>query len=179
MNEKKLTDEVVVAKNAITDEEIVKALEICYNTPCCTNDCPYFNKNGRNFCMEGKAFYKNLEDLINRQKAEIERLTEEKWQVQDDLDNYHAMYQVEVKAKAELQKQVDELTDKLGKVLLGVQADELLVAKGIEQSVKDTAKEILTELVMDGSTFTINRLTLLANKYDINLREILNSCYGK
>lgn len=41
------------------------------------------------------------------------------------------------------QKQVDELTDKLGKVLSGIKADELLVAKGIEQAVKDMAKEIL------------------------------------
>ena len=46
----------------------------------------------------------------------------------------------------ELQKQVDELTDKLGKVLLGVKADEVLVAKGVEQAVKDTAREILGEI---------------------------------
>ena len=49
------------------------------------------------------------------------------------------------KENAELQKQVDELTDKLGNVLLGVKADEMLVAKGVEQAVKDTAKEILQE----------------------------------
>ena len=37
---------------------------------------------------------------------------------------------------------MDELTDKLGKVLLGIKADEILVARGIYQAVKDTAKEI-------------------------------------
>lgn len=47
-----------------------------------------------------------------------------------------------MKQNSELQKQVDELTDKLGKVLSGIKADELLVAKGIEQAVKDTVKEI-------------------------------------
>ena len=45
------------------------------------------------------------------------------------------------------QVQVDELTDKLGKVLSGIKADELLAAKGVEQAVKDTAKEIATELL--------------------------------
>ena len=43
---------------------------------------------------------------------------------------------------AELQKQVDELTDKLGKVLLGIKADEVLIARGVEKSIKDTANEI-------------------------------------
>ena len=46
----------------------------------------------------------------------------------------------------ESQKKVDELTEKLGKVLLGVKADEVLIAKGVEQAVKDTAKEILDDL---------------------------------
>lgn len=46
----------------------------------------------------------------------------------------------------QLQEQVDELTDKLGKVLSGIKMDELLVAKGIEQVFKDTAKEIYGEI---------------------------------
>lgn len=63
------------------------------------------------------------------QKAEIERLTEEKKTL--------------VRLNQSLKKQVDELTDKLGKVLSGIKADEFLTARGVEQAVKDTAKEIL------------------------------------
>ena len=66
---------------------------------------------------------------ISEQKAEIERLTEEKktlvWLNQD------------------LKKQVDELTEKLGKVLSTVGIDEYQQSKAVEQAVKDTAKEIL------------------------------------
>ena len=61
----------------------------------------------------------------------------------------------------ELQKQVDELTeerenmqdvilgleDKLANVLLGIKADEVLIAKGVEQAVKDTAKEIWEDCI--------------------------------
>lgn len=61
----------------LTDEEIVKALDICYNSTYCTNECPYFNKNGRNFCMEDKAFYKGLKDLINRLQSENKELRTE------------------------------------------------------------------------------------------------------
>ena len=50
------------------------------------------------------------------------------------------------KQNAELQKQVDELTDKLGKVLLEIDINEMLVAKGVERAVEDTAKEIYKEI---------------------------------
>ena len=104
------------------------------------------------------------EEFTKKAKAEIERLTEEKWQAQDDLDNYHAMYQEEVKAKAELQNQVDEL--KAEKEDLYFQNQNLqtyidnhenIWKRNTEQAVKDTAKEILTEIddltlcIIDGS----------------------------
>ena len=92
------------------------------------------------------------EEFTKKAKEEIERLTEERDMYADDL-----YWKAEVRKRedfiteltvenAELQKQVNELTDKLGKVLSGIKADELLVAKGIEQAVKDTAKEILQGL---------------------------------
>jgi uncharacterized Zn finger protein (UPF0148 family) len=116
----------------LTDKQVFTAIEKCFAFPNrCEDGCPYFNKNGRNFCVEHKAFYNDLKRIVTEhaeQNAEIERLTEEKktlvWLNQD------------------LKKQVDELTDKLGKVLSGIKMDELLVAKGIEQAVKDTAKEM-------------------------------------
>ena len=58
-----------------TDEEIVKAIDKCYAIPVnCEDGCPYFNKYGRNFCVEDKRFYHDLKDLLKRQKVEIERL---------------------------------------------------------------------------------------------------------
>lgn len=55
----------------------------------------------------------------------------------------------------------------------------LFEVRNMPQARKETAENIISELVMDGSTFTINRLTLLANKYDLDIKEILRSCYGK
>ena len=145
MNEKKLTD-----------EEVITAMEICYTFTGCTNECPYFNKNGRNFCMEDKAFYKDLKDLINRLQAEnkgledlcnktyddltkeIERLTEELNKAYNSVEkigrNAHEMLtNLEDENKA-LQKQVDEL-----------KFDKELLQKLIDKREKDTAKEILAK----------------------------------
>ena len=65
----------------LTDEEIIKAIEKCFAFPMkCEDGCPYFNKHGRNFCVEENAFYKDLKRIVTEhaeQKAEIERLTEE------------------------------------------------------------------------------------------------------
>ena len=59
----------------MTDEQIIKALECCVNDDegvlgFCNNGCPLFGKNAN--CPE--VLRKNALDLINRQKAEIERL---------------------------------------------------------------------------------------------------------
>lgn len=60
----------------LTDDEIVKAIDKCFAMPMkCEDGCPYFNKYGRNFCVEDKRFYHDVKDLIQRQNAEIERLT--------------------------------------------------------------------------------------------------------
>ena len=55
----------------MTDNEIIKALEICgtYKGKCI--DCPAFVKVDRSNC---KKVLLGALDLINRQKAEIERL---------------------------------------------------------------------------------------------------------
>ena len=52
----------------MTDNEIIKALEQCEKQPYC-DGCPYFAKIG---CK--KHLYQDALDLINRQKAEIEKL---------------------------------------------------------------------------------------------------------
>ena len=152
--EKKLTNEVVVAKNAITDEEIVKALDICYTSPCCTNECPYFNKNGRNFCVESKAFYNDLKALINRLQDENERLTEDCESADAVLEAQTHLIDLIKKDKAELQKQVDELKNELQSKEISIEMSgghiiKMNVGKWAEmskvieqQAVKDTAREI-------------------------------------
>ena len=79
------------------------------------------------------------EEFTKKAKAEIERLTEENEYLDMVAKQALTDYQ-------NTQVQVDELTDKLGKVLSGIKADELLIAKGVEQAVKDTGKEILDEV---------------------------------
>ena len=60
----------------LTDEEIVKAWE-CHirDGVTCGKDCPYREKDIS--CLGGRHARDTL-DLIHRQKAEIERLTEER-----------------------------------------------------------------------------------------------------
>lgn len=66
----------------MTDNEIIKALEICgtYKGKCI--DCPAFVKVDRSNC---KKVLLGALDLINRQKAEIERLAKK-------LRNYNRTY---------------------------------------------------------------------------------------
>ena len=137
----------------LTDEEIVKALEICSKWSK-AEDCDKCPLSPIKQCRANNV-EEYAVDLIHRlqaekqkvvqdyycarqtcdeQKAEIERLTEKD---KKNVDIIHTAMNDHIK----LQKQVDELTDKLKKILLGVKADEMLVAKGVEQAVKDTAKK--------------------------------------
>ena len=140
----------------LTDEEVIKALDICYTSPCCTNECPYFNKNGRNFCVENKALYKDMKRIVQEhaeQKAEIERLTEKNVEL---LKTINAINDLNIKlhnGSIDLKKQVNELTEdrnkqrKLYVKEFAEHANHLGEFEKIkQQAVKDTAKEILTEL---------------------------------
>ena len=55
----------------MTDTEIIKALECCTTKGAKCSDCPAFKKVDRSDC---KKYFRGAIDLINRQKAEIERL---------------------------------------------------------------------------------------------------------
>lgn len=56
----------------LTDTEVIKALECCYKDGC--KKCPLWECKGN--CFE-ELIKHNVLDLINRQKAEIEKLTEQ------------------------------------------------------------------------------------------------------
>lgn len=61
----------------MNDNDIIKALEFCESLTCeCTSECPMFY-NGTNSKSDCRGeLHQNALDLINRQKAEIERLCE-------------------------------------------------------------------------------------------------------
>ena len=55
----------------MTDNEIIRVLECCTTNGVSCKDCPAFVKVDRSNC---KKYFRGALDLINRQKAEIERL---------------------------------------------------------------------------------------------------------
>ena len=151
----------------LTDEEIVKALECCANGGS-QKDCdlcpigvikcfeqenlmPQLALDLINRLKEGRKTFFRIAKQRNEEKRELEKKVEE---LQTEIERLKEENEyLDMVAKQALtgyqntQVQVDELTEKLGKVLSGIKADELLVAKGIEQAVKDTAKEIFEKLL--------------------------------
>jgi hypothetical protein len=163
----------------LTDEEIVKALAHCtVNYPSCEG-CPLYNeKNCATKAIENTiALIHRLQDekqkvvqdyyceaqhcdvqkdIIEKQKAEIERLTEENKHLdkllgEKRLDELNVAKQIVAQncslneENAELQKQVDELTAFKNEAI-----SMSLYGKGRKDgeavAVKDTAKEILDDL---------------------------------
>lgn len=122
MKEKKLDKDINVRGKELTDEEVVKALECCsggITGETCKN-CPLnLSNSGVEACYyDDTILEKYALDLINRQKAEIERLTEEKEDLYFQNKN--------------LQTYIDN--------------HEPIWERNKEQAVKDTAKEILDEV---------------------------------
>lgn len=76
------------------DNEIIKALECCGKESDCEK-CPYF-KNKHHLC--GESFNKDVLDLINRQKAEIEALIAGQETLQKYRDNEINRLEIELKA---------------------------------------------------------------------------------
>ena len=62
--------------NEMTDNEIVKVLECCANNNC-TYDCPFYHDSCIKCKYSSSEIIRFAFDLINRQKAEIERLKDE------------------------------------------------------------------------------------------------------
>ena len=64
----------------MTDKDIIKALEICRNENGMCSDCPYSD----DYTNCNTRIAKDVLDIINRQKAEVERLREETAELIDD-----------------------------------------------------------------------------------------------
>lgn len=68
----------------MTDNEIIKALECCIDYECRCVECPYFGIASDDVSC-GKEHGIDMLDLINRQKAEIERLQNDYLSMQSTL----------------------------------------------------------------------------------------------
>ena len=85
----------------MTDNEIIKAFEYCTNSLDCPANCPLYEYAGDCFL----ALHKPTLDLINRQKAEIERLKKAIEQCEDSGEYWESKYKT---AKAEAIKEFAE-----------------------------------------------------------------------
>ena len=132
----------------LTDEEVVKALEVCGKDFECHN-CPYVDECCERLDGSAGLLIQAL-DLIHRLQAENERLTEEKetaWRKFKEKCNesieLHMLLDKRATERVELQKQVD--TWKAECQELHDECEGCFAkAKGIKEQIeKDTAKEIL------------------------------------
>lgn len=89
----------------MTDNEIIKALECCstYKGKC--TDCPAFVKVDRSNCKQ--VLFGAIE-IINRQKAEIERLEELVYLADNETANVRDLYFEEKSERAEAIKEFCE-----------------------------------------------------------------------
>lgn len=103
---KRFTDDAEM-NVGLTDDEIVKALDVCYNSPCCTNECPYFNKNGRNFCVEDKAFYRDMKRIAQKLVEKDKKIEYYK----DREKSFVNAVEKLTKEKSELKAEIERLTE--------------------------------------------------------------------
>ena len=161
----------------LTDEKLVKAsekdcLHDIYTSDCETchlfdDPCPLFDEA----CS--KILPKAIKELIQRllrenaeQKAKIERLTKENSNV---ISMNDALY----REKAELQKQVDELENRFENKACCNMSENCSM---VQQAVKYTAREILTELYetkfkMIGEDYIYaDNIKVFAKKYGVEVK---------
>ena len=135
-----------MSEKKFTDEDIVKALECCdgtYSDYCRRKNCPYETEG---FCTE------ELQDdtiaLINRQKAEIERLTEDNRRMKKYYytHDYHECHNEAIKEFAERLKETmtTQTTDNINEPCVNIiyYADETIdeIAKELTEGNHEQGK---------------------------------------
>ena len=111
----------------MTDEQIIKALECCIQGDQCAYSCPYDDdESDCNKCTSALA--KDALDLINRQKAEIERLKED--------------FDFNIKLNGLLQEQIDGIDEQI--IELDEQIDKLNCA--LQTAKSEAIKEFAVRL---------------------------------
>lgn len=76
----------------MTDNDIIKALELCIDDECRCGECPYFGIASDGVSC-GKEHGIDMLNLINRQKAEIERLDIELQAMRTAANSYKMHYE--------------------------------------------------------------------------------------
>ena len=111
----------------LTDEQIIKALECCIShkgNVACKSGCPFHEQE---LCIEdGDALLKHSLNLINRQKAEIEKLNVELVGMRGACESYKMHYD---NARAEIERlkaeirNTDNILNSLDRPLVEVKAE--------------------------------------------------------
>ena len=114
----------------MTDNEIIKALECCADEMGCKKGCPCFDPKAKGSCctISKIGIEKIALDLINRQQAEIERLSAESFE--HNVTKLFDKYKAHIKSEA-----VKEVFEKLR-----TECTERFLVSG------DTVIEILNEV---------------------------------
>ena len=134
----------------MTDNEIIKALECCKNADC--QNCPRWSEEWYSgMCND---FLSDVLDLINRQKAEIERLqgeVKEKTETIDFLKNQAVGWSIDFcnlkaklkSAKSEARKEFAErLKENTVTVKIGKQTCKVITVEGIDNLFLDFTKMV-------------------------------------
>ena len=126
----------------MTDNEILKALECCIKSShfgeCFENKCPLVSEEG---CKVGKeTLYPYAFDLINRQKAEIERLEK----------LYDQSYKESLRWKNEVERLQKLLDDKCDRC----------IAKDRSEAITEFENNVLELFPSDKKTTTISRFAI-------------------
>lgn len=144
----------------MTDNEIIKALECCseaiFKEDCIKLKCPFFDNEIYN-CMnvdDEDAMHRYSLDLINRQKAEIERLNSEIDEISiaySELETQKDYLYDEAKALIERDKQskseaIREFAEKLKNVALPIKIGgkyeyEVVTKQAIDHFVKEMTED--------------------------------------
>ena len=94
----------------MTDNEIIKAFNICYmkSEKFCTN-CPFYDGKGHCTDVPKASLLHKVGDVLNRQQAEIESLTEKVEAMGDPLQD--AQYKI-AEQQAEIERLLKAINDK-------------------------------------------------------------------
>ena len=118
-----------------TDDEVIKTLECCKNADCL--NCPRWSEEWTSgMCND---FLQSVLDLINRQKAEIVRLEEEKEQLKADFEMFTDIGKMYSEVKADAIKEFANELKAQFEHLMYVTGDE--VKSRIDNLVKEMVGE--------------------------------------
>jgi hypothetical protein len=133
----------------LTDSEIIKALECCTTNGASCKDCPAFVKVDRSNC---KKYFRGALDLINRQKAEIERL----WTCVCELKREVAKHEYNYDPSDETQKIIENI--------MGEDGTEKFRARIKAEAHKELLQMLRREVLMCG---------------EVNVEEFLEKLVGE